>query len=176
MKIESLLSALLQLSRLGRQQLELTVLDMNEMIDTILSTFEYRIKRNDIIVKVGNLPDCVADRKQINQLLSNLISNTLKFFHPDRLGEIEIRGRKMEKMSYYYIIDNGIGIRKEDQEKIFEIFKRVHNNKNIEGEGLGLSIVRRILEKNHGDIKVESEFGEWTKFTISLPNVILDEE
>jgi len=169
-KIESLLSALLQLSRLGRQKLDMITLDMNNLIDTILSTFEYRIKRENIFVKVGNLPECVADRKQLNQLFSNLISNALKFFHPERTGEIEIRGRKMEKFSYYYIKDNGIGIRKEDQENIFEIFKRVHNNKNIEGEGLGLSIVRRILEKNHGDIKVESEIGEWTKFTIILPN------
>jgi len=175
-KIESLLSALLQLSRLGRQQLDVAILDMNDLIDTILSTFEYRIKRENIIVKVGNLPECVADRKQLNQLFSNLISNALKFFHPDRPGEIEIRGRKMEKYSYYYIKDNGIGIRREDQENIFEIFKRVHKNLKIEGEGLGLSIVRRILEKNHGDIKVESGYGEWTKFTIILPNVILEGE
>ena len=169
-KIESLLSALLQLSRLGRQQLETITINMNELFDTILDTFEYKIQRNNIVIKIGNLPICMADRKQINQLFSNLISNAMKFFHSDRPGEIEIRGRKMEKYSYYYIKDNGIGIREEDQDKIFEIFKRVHNN-NIEGEGLGLSIVHRILEKNHGDIKVESEFGEWTKFTVILPNI-----
>jgi PAS domain S-box-containing protein len=168
-KIESLLSALLQLSRLGRQELNIVKIDMNELFESILSTFEYRIKRNNINLKIGNLPDCYADRKQINQLFSNLIANCLKFLHPDRPGEIEIKGRGTEKNSYYYVRDNGIGIKNEDREKIFEIFKRVHSNKSIEGEGLGLSIVRRILEKNHGDIKVESAYGEWTKFTIILP-------
>ncbi|MBN2280273.1 MAG: PAS domain S-box protein [Candidatus Marinimicrobia bacterium] len=176
LKIESLLSALLQLSRLGRQQLDLKVLNMNDLIDSILSTFEYRIKREKIDVRVSNLPECIADAKQINQLFSNLIGNAMKFFHPDRPGEIEIRGRKMEKFSYYYVWDNGIGIKREDQDKIFEIFKRVHNNVNIEGDGLGLSIVRRILEKNHGEIRVESEYEKWTKFTVVLPNIRFEDE
>jgi PAS domain S-box-containing protein len=175
LKIEALLSALLQLSRLGRQELVIKRLDMNELFENILSTFEYRIKRDGINLKIGNLPECVADKKQVNQLFSNLIGNALKFLSPDRQGQIEIYGRGTEKKSYYYIKDNGIGIRKEDQEKIFEIFKRIHNS-NIEGEGLGLSIVRRILEKNHGDIKVESEFGQWTKFTVMLPNEEILEE
>lgn len=175
LKIESLLSALLQLSRLGRQELNIQQLDMNELFQVILATFEYRIKREEIQLKVGNLPDCVADKKQINQLFSNIIGNSIKFLSPDRPGHLEIRGRGTDKKSYYYIKDNGIGIRKENQEKIFEIFKRIHN-RNIEGEGLGLSIVRRILEKNHGDIKVESEYGEWTKFTVILPNEEIIEE
>ena len=174
-KIESLLSALLQLSRLGRQELIVIELDMDELFHSIISTFEYRIKRNNIEFKVGNLPKCVADIKQINQLFSNLIGNAMKFLSPERQGEIEIYGRGTEKHSYYYIKDNGIGIKKEDQEKIFEIFKRI-NGDNSEGEGLGLSIVRRILEKNHGDIKVESEYGKWTKFTVVLPNEEIIEE
>ena len=169
LKIESLLSALLRLSRLGRQELAVQELDMNELFQVILNTFEYQINQKYVNMKIGNLPNCVADRKQINQLFSNLIGNALKFLSHDRVGEIEIRGRRTEKWSYYYIRDNGMGIKKENQEKIFEIFKRIHNQ-NIEGDGLGLSIVRRILEKNHGDIKVESEFGEWTKFTVMLPN------
>ncbi len=169
-KINSLLSALLQLSRLGRQQLTIEKLNMNELFDNILSTFEYRITRNEIDMKVGNLPGCVADKKQVNQLFSNLIGNALKFLSSERQGKIEIRGRGTQKRSFYYIKDNGIGIKKADQSKIFEIFKRVHKDKAIDGDGLGLSIVRRILEKNNGDIKVESEYGKWTKFTVMLPN------
>ncbi len=174
-KIESLLSALLQLSRLGRQELDIELLDMNELFENILSTFEYKIKRHDIDLKIGNLPPCLADRKQINQLFSNLIANSLKFLHPERKGKLEIRGRGTEFKSYYYIKDNGIGIKPEHQEKIFEIFKRVHDQQDIDGEGLGLSIVRRILEKNNGDIKVESVYGQWAKFTVMLPRVLKED-
>jgi len=167
-KIEALLSGLLQLSRLGRQELNFDKINMNELLKTVMSNFEYQIQLEGIDLKIESLPDCYADGTQINQLFSNLISNAIKFLHKDKKGKIEIRGKKSRKRAIYHVIDNGIGIKNEDQEKIFEVFNRL-NSDHSDGDGLGLSIVRRILEKNNGEIKIESEFEKGTKFTVYLP-------
>lgn len=169
-KMDSLLAGLLRLSRLGRVALRFEQLDMNLLIREIVEAFEYAIKEVGANVKVSHLPPCVGDHVQINQLFSNLLDNALKYRDPERAAVIEITGQQANDQVVYCVRDNGIGIVKEHYSKIFEIFQRL-NPGATSGEGLGLSIVKKILSRHNGSIWVESEPGVGSKFSVSLPLV-----
>lgn len=167
-KMDKLITGLLSLSRVGRQKLNLNKLDINEILDEVLSNLEYEIKNEDIKVDIDELPNCMGDESQINQVFSNLVSNAIKYLEPKRDGEIRISGYKDKKYSYYTIEDNGIGISKQQQKKIFNLFHQGNSKKS--GIGLGLNIVKQILAKHEGDIEVQSKKGIGTTFIVALPN------
>jgi chemotaxis family two-component system sensor kinase Cph1 len=167
-KMDVLLSGLLKLSRLGRIVLTITTLDLNTLIANVLTTFEFHIQAAGVKLEVGELPSCTGDATQIYQVFSNLLDNALKYRDPNRTGVIKIWGSQAADQSIYCIEDNGIGIAPEYHPKIFEIFHRLNPNQ-IPGEGLGLTIARRILERQGGKIWMESEPGKGSKFYVELP-------
>lgn len=166
-KMDALLSGLLKLSRLGRQQIKIKKLPMNKVVSEVIKTFEYIIKEKGIKLEITKLPPCMGDELQVNQVFSNLLGNALKFLHPTRKGIISISGRKEEDHSIYSIKDNGIGITPVHKEKIFELFHKLDPSQP--GEGLGLATVRKILEKHSGNIRLESKPDAGSTFIISLP-------
>ncbi len=167
-KMDLLLSGLLRLSRLGRDALNIKNLDMNTLVLDITKSFEYQVKEKGVTLKINTLPPCIGDETQINQVFSNLIDNALKYLDPSQSGTIKVSGRKENGHAVYYIKDNGIGIAPEYQERIYEIFHRL-NPAATQGEGLGLTLTRKILERHAGNIRVESEPGKGSKFIITLP-------
>jgi two-component system CheB/CheR fusion protein len=167
-KMDKLLSGLLALSRLGRQKLTFHPLDMNRVMREVLETFEFDIDKNNVKIDASELPPCQGDDLQINQLFSNLIGNSLKFLDPARQGKITITGQKENRMSKYVIEDNGIGISENYQNRVFELFQKLDPKKP--GIGLGMNIVKQIIEKHEGEIQLESELGKGTKFFIFIPN------
>ncbi len=115
-----------------------------------------------------NLPDHILGVKvRIRQLFQNLVSNALKFRHPERKPVITIGFR--EETQEFYVQDNGQGIAEEYHEKIFKIFKRLHKRTEVQGTGIGLSICKKIVEQHGGRIRVESVHGEGTTFLFTLP-------
>jgi hypothetical protein len=122
----------------------------------------------EISVEKG-LPLVRADKAKVRQVLLNLLSNSTKFT-PDG-GKLKVEAAREDSWCRVSVIDNGIGIRKEDQEKIFESFRQVdtplHGNES--GTGLGLTIAKQIVEKHGGRIWVESEYGKGSKFSFTLP-------
>jgi len=167
-KMDSLLSGLLRLSRLGRDALNIKNLDMNTLVLDITKSFEYQVKEKGVTLEINTLPPCIGDETQINQVFSNLIDNALKYLDPSQSGAIKVSGRKENGHAVYYIKDNGIGIAPEYQERIYEIFHRL-NPAATQGEGLGLTLTRKILERHAGNIRVESEPGKGSNFIITLP-------
>lgn len=165
-KMDSLLSGILQLSHSGRFEPKKEQLDMNRLMNDIRDSFEFNIKKAGAKLEISELPPCTGDADQINQVFSNLLGNALKYLDPERPGIIRVSGYKKNVQSVYCIEDNGIGIAPEYQEKIFEMF---HQLKLAEGEGLGLTIVQRIIERHNGTIKVESESGKGSRFIVVLP-------
>ncbi|MGR3176036.1 MAG: ATP-binding protein [Candidatus Scalindua sp.] len=169
-KMDTLLSGLLRISRMGRVVLAIKQLDMNKLISNIIGTYEYMIKEEKVKVQVGELPSCKGDNAQINQVFSNLLDNALKYLDSDREGIIRISGENKNGHIVYCLEDNGIGIVERQQTKVFEIFHRLNPAGNdVAGEGLGLTIISKILDRHGGKIWIESEPGKGSKFFVSLP-------
>lgn len=166
-KMDSLLSGLLKLSRVGRTATTMGNINMNELASEINNAFEFHIKDAGVNFTVGDLPSCFGNDVELNQMFSNLVSNALKYLDPQRPGKISITGRQEKDKVIYCIEDNGVGIEKEHQKKIFEIFHRL-NPADTQGEGLGLTIVNKIVSRHNGKIWVESEPGNGSRFFISL--------
>jgi PAS domain S-box-containing protein len=167
-KMNSLIESLLKISRLGTAALSPIQLDMNGMMERIGQSVEFRLMETGMEFVPGDLPSCIGDPDQIDQVFSNLIDNAIKYRDPDRTGRIEVSGEIVGDMSVYAVKDNGIGIPDDHIEKVFQIFHRI-DRMTTEGEGLGLTAVRRILDRHNGKIWVESKPGKGSTFFISLP-------
>jgi PAS domain S-box-containing protein len=166
-KMDALLYGLLKLSRSGNISLNLERLDMNRLAADIQESFALMINKAGASVEISELPSCTGDETQINQVFSNLLGNALKYLDPDRPGIIRITGYREGSESLYCVEDNGLGITSAECDRIFNIFYRV--SFATAGEGLGLTIVRKILERHSGKIWVESEEGKGSRFYVALP-------
>ncbi len=169
-KMEALLAGLLRYSRLGRVALTIKPINMNGMLAEILAAMKFQLDEAKVEVRVDPLPVCEADNVQTSQVFSNLLDNALKYRDPARPLRIHVRGSVREGQAIYEVADNGVGIAPEHQAKVFEIFHRL-NPDTTAGEGLGLTIAQRVLERQRGRIWVESEAGKGSTFFVTLPAI-----
>ena len=163
-----LLNGLLELSRLGRVELKIQKIDMNSLMSDVSGIFEFQLKDAGAKLDISELPPCEGDEDQLNQVFSNLIGNALKFLDTGQAGIIEVTGHQKHGQSVYCVEDNGIGINPNNIDSIFEMFHQLRPGKSP-GEGLGLTIVQKAVERHNGKIWVESEPGKGSRFFVSLP-------
>ncbi len=167
-KMEMLLAGLLRYSRLGRVILSIGPIDMNAMLAGLVAAARFQLDEAKAEVLVEPLPACLGDNAHTSQVFANLIDNALNYRDPARPLRLLITGRLEGGKAVYAVADNGIGIPAEHQPKIFEIFHRLNPDATV-GEGLGLTIAQRVLERQHGRLWVESREGQGSTFFVSLP-------
>lgn len=169
-----LINDLLDISRMEikKKYRELKEVNINEIILSVTSLFELDFKKKNINLSLqieNNLGNIIADINEITRLISNLVSNAIKYNKEN--GEVVISTKKDDNYIFIRIADTGIGMRTEEKKELFQEFYRAKNKhtKNISGTGLGLTIVKRIIEAYHGKIEVESEYEIGTTVFIKLP-------
>ena len=166
-KMDVLLSGLLRYSRLGRVPLNMRPLNMSGIIGEITAAMKFQLDEARAEVRVDSLPTCIGDHVQTSQVFGNILDNALKYREAERPLRIHVTGRLHGGQVIYAVADNGMGIAPEHQAKVFEMFHRL-NPDNTVGEGLGLTIAQRVLERQKGRIWVESRLGQGSTFFISL--------
>jgi len=169
-----LVNDLLDISKmeLKTKQREIENIKLDEIIFGTVKLLEIELKKKNIIVETyihSGFPIIKADLNEMNRLILNLLSNAIKYNNEN--GKIFIHGFELHNYAIIKIQDTGIGMTAEEKSKLFNEFYRVKNEKTrlIAGTGLGLTIVKRIIDSYHGKIEVDSEAGTGTTFTISLP-------
>ncbi len=173
--VNSVTSGILRFIRLGQIDIQWARLDMNKLMTGIVSSMEFQLKQKGVVLHIGDLPDCMGDEVLVTQVFANLIDNAQKYLDPSRPGEITISGNSDNILSAYSISDNGVGIPPEQYARVFQVFHRL-NPQHGKGEGLGLAIVQRIIDRHQGKIEVESELGKGTTFHVQVPGAIDVEE
>ncbi len=166
-RMDHLIGAMLSLSRLGRKELAQELVDVGALVQSILDSSAHQISHKGITVSVESLPPVLCDLASLQHIFGNLLDNAIKYLDPRRPGVIKISGWSNQDHCFYQIRDNGVGIKKEDHETIFRIFRRSGDH-SIPGEGMGLAYARTIVRRHGGSVWCESEPGVGSTFTFSV--------
>ncbi|MBW3597067.1 MAG: PAS domain S-box protein [Planctomycetes bacterium] len=171
-RLSSIIDALLRLSRAGRIEYQFREVDLSAVVARVADAMKSTIDEKEAVVSVGELPPVWGDATAVEQVFANLIGNALKYLDPGRPGQIEIgwRGESSGDPAHhtFYVRDNGLGIPEHQQSKAFQAFQRLHPHM-AGGEGMGLTIVRRIVERHGGQIWIEPEETPGTTFHLTFP-------
>jgi len=168
-RMESLISELLEYSRLGRTELAIQETDLHQVAQTIVDLFQGRFEELNVHCEIeSTLPVLVCDRVRIAEVFHNLISNAMKYNNkPEKWIKIGVKNVNSRRV--FYVRDNGIGIPAALQEKVFKIFKRLHTQEEYGGgTGVGLTIVQKIIQRHGGEIWLESIENVGTSFYFTL--------
>ncbi len=167
-RMKQLVNDLLQYSRINRAS-EASPVDCGVVVERVLRTLKARIDESGANIVVDSLPVVMADETQMVQLFQNLIANAIKFRRDGVDPQIHISARAKDGRWQFEIEDNGIGIEKKYADKVFVIFRQLHDKSRYEGTGIGLAVAKRIVERYHGTIWFESVYGSGTTFFFTLP-------
>ena len=169
-RMQSLLTALLEYSRLSTKSNPFVKVNLSDLLGEVLSDLEVRIVRTGGEVHVGDLPVISADPTQMRQLFQNLIGNALKFHKPGDKPVVQVHSVSNTDSACQIVVeDNGIGFDEQYLEKIFAPFMRLHVRSEYEGTGMGLAICKKIVERHGGSITAKSTPGAGALFVIDLP-------
>ena len=166
-RMRTLVSGLLDYSLLGKESI-LTTIDCNKTVDEVLSDLADSIEQTHATITVDPLPNIAGYSTEMRLLFQNLITNAIKFRNKEVTPVIRISAQKQDKAWVFSVADNGIGIKEQDKEKVFVIFKRMHNTREFPGTGIGLAHCKKIVELHQGKIWVDTgqKTGTAVKFTI----------
>jgi light-regulated signal transduction histidine kinase (bacteriophytochrome) len=167
-RMQRLINDLLQYSRVGTKGREPEPTDSEAVLGRALANLKTAIEDNGATVTYDPLPVVMADDRQLEQLLQNLVGNAIKF-HGAEPPQVHMRAERSSGCWMFTVKDNGIGIEPQYYERIFQVFQRLHTMSEYSGTGIGLAVCKKIVERHGGRIWVESEPGKGTSFLFTLP-------
>ncbi len=173
-RMDHLIESVLQLSRLGRRELQLEPIATEALVHETLRTLAHQIGQRQAQVTVEPLPVVRADRLSLAQIIGNLLANAVAYLEPSRPGEIAITAAQHPGVTVFAVRDNGRGIAADDMPRVFEPFRRV-GRQDVPGEGMGLAYVRALVRRHGGDITCQSTLGVGTTFTFTLAHTLPEE-
>jgi light-regulated signal transduction histidine kinase (bacteriophytochrome) len=165
--MQQLIDDLLTFSQLDNRKIKVLEVNMGELAKAVFDELGNLDPGRTLVLKP--LPQVRADKAMIRQVFVNLLSNAFKFTKSKGHGVIEIGGVPKEDKTVYYVKDNGIGFDMQDANKLFNVFQRLHNPDEFEGTGVGLAIVKRIVNRHGGWVWAEGRVNEGATFYFSLP-------
>ncbi|AQT67034.1 Phytochrome-like protein cph1 [Anaerohalosphaera lusitana] len=168
-QMKAYLKGLRQIAAVGRVTLNKERINVEELVEELVGVLKHRLEEENVQLEINELPECIADADQLKHVFMNLVTNSVKYKDDQKQPHVYVSGEKRGGQSVYCVQDNGIGIKPENHEKIFDVFYREETSK-ADGEGLGLSIVSRAVDRMGGSIWVESEPGQGSRFYVSLPS------
>jgi len=166
-----LLDELLALSRTSQQPLSVGPVDMATLARGVVDELTSGLEERRVRAEIGELPPCEGDASLLRLVLLNLVGNALKFTRPREDAHVEVGCQKAGGQEVYFVKDNGVGFDNAYAGKLFDVFSRVHQPEDFEGSGVGLSLVKRIIERHHGRVWAEGEpgVGAAIYFTLGPP-------
>jgi len=171
-KMNLMINEVLEYSRIGREEIQPVEVDMDSIISDHVRDLKIAFNTDKFKVNIGKMPAVKGDAGMLSQVFANLLSNAVKYSLEQPEPIIHIEGRVEETEIVYSIKDNGVGIEIKQLPHIFELFKRMDNVQHIEGSGVGLAIVKRIVEKHNGKIWVDSSLGKGSTFFVAFKRLV----
>ncbi|MCZ7496228.1 ATP-binding protein [Agrobacterium rhizogenes] len=171
-----LVDDLLNFSQLGRTQLTLKPVDMQKVVSEVRRSLAPAVADRQIEWRIGELPVIFGDATLLRQVWYNLIENAIKYSSREPVSIITISAVETEDDVTYSVEDNGVGFDMAYYSKLFGVFQRLQRVEDFEGTGIGLALVRRIVERHHGSVGAEGTVGEGATFFFTLPVMKVEEE
>lgn len=168
-KMRRLIRHILYYSRMGRSELDTQVVDMDKLLNDIREDVMVAAQGRSLRLEIGDTPSIYADQLMILQLFTNLLGNAAKYTKLVPDGVVKVSGKQHDTEVVYAVEDNGIGFDMSQADRMFELFKRLENARNFEGTGVGLTIVKRIIDRHQGKIWFQSAPNKGTTFFVSFP-------
>ncbi len=171
LKMGQLIDSLLALARLGRKQMQIVDIDMNELVESVFNEIRSSAPERVVELTCGELHRVQGDPVLMQQVLSNLLSNAFKFTRHRNLPIIEVRSQLADNRReiLFEVSDNGAGFEMEYRDKLFGVFQRLHTDREFDGTGVGLAIVQRAIHRHGGRVWADSVPNRGSTFYFSLP-------
>ena len=169
-RMREMIDGLLAYSRIDMQGEDFSPTDCNAVIAEVKDSLQVSIEESNAEITADSLPPVYADESQLTQVFQNLLSNAIKY-SGEEPPEIHITAEQNQQEWMFSVSDQGIGIDPDEADEIFDVFQRLHSREEYAGTGIGLAVCERIIERHDGRIWVESEPGEGSTFSFTLPDV-----
>jgi chemotaxis family two-component system sensor kinase Cph1 len=167
-RMQGMIEEVLNYSRSGQLKAKPKWINMPELLEDLKEQLLIANEGTAITIKLGDMPGLFGDETMVQQVFANMIGNAVKYSSKQADPTIEVSGQIIADLIRYTVRDNGIGIRLQDQEKIFDLFKRSDDADDYEGSGVGLAIVKKIMERHKGRVWLESEPGMGSSFHVEF--------
>jgi light-regulated signal transduction histidine kinase (bacteriophytochrome) len=167
--MHNLIQALLTYSRVGRRELTFVNVSLEKLVNKVIKRYEPDLEQRDIEWQIGPLDVVYADPYMVEIVFDNLIANAIKFSSHQETARIEISSQPRNGLVDIQVKDNGVGFDMAYADRLFGVFQRLHNDDEFPGTGIGLAIVKRIVQDHNGQVRAQAEPGQGAVFTVSLP-------